>query len=495
MMSRLKIFIDWCVHHPRYAGVLIGLGLGSSFVWPLVTPLAILSLLLTIYLIERVESSSLPTMLMLVFGIKSLLALSWFWSAYPISWLFELAASTQYISIFFYWTTAALWLSSAGLILALLWRYCSPVYRRYALPVLWVLAEYLGAVVFSILTASPGSYITGAFSFGHVGYLFPYLTPIAVWGGAYAVGLIGLLFVIAVCDYLTTKHRVRFGVLIGTLLMLIVGSVIYQAPAKPLPTVIAINTTFPAATDQETRQAALGEMMEASVSMQPEYIILPEDSRYLYAYKSDELGAEMAVEAWQILHASNTSIVVDGGRTIDETTGDIVQRAYIWGTSTKVYSADKQYLVPQGEYMPSLYAFVLRFVGLGVVAEVLTETINYTASRRVVAEDAAPHIPNILFCFESVSPLAAKTLVAKRPSDFIVHPMSHSWFNEPRVVWRQLETMLRYQAVFARTPIVSVGNEIQGQVYQPNGEIVPYHTIATFPFGTINSTTAPLVAN
>lgn len=495
MRNKLVSVCGWLIAHPYIAGALAGLGLGSALVWPLATPLAIVSLFLVIFLIERAPLTVLPVTLVLVFGIKSLIALSWFWSAYPISWLFELAASTQYISIFFYWTTAALWLSSGGLILALLWRYSPLGYRRFLLPLLWVLAEYLGAVVFSILTAGPGSYITGAFSFGHVGYLFPYLTPIAVWGGAYAVGLIGLLFAVVIYDYLTTKHHVRFGLLLGTLLVLVVGSVMYQAPAKTLPTVVAINTTFLAATDQETRQAALGEMMEAAVNMQPEYIILPEDARYLYAYKSDELGAEMAVEAWQILHATNSAIVIDSGRTTDELTGDIVARAFVWSTSSTIYTADKQYLVPQGEYMPSLYAFVLRFVGLGVVADALSETINYSASRRVVAEDAAPQIPNMLFCFESVSPLAAKTLIANRSSDFIVHPMSHSWFNEPRVVWRQLETMLRYQAVFSRTPIVSVGNEIRGQVYQPNGDVETYATIVTFPFGTIDSTNSSLVTN
>ncbi len=112
--------------------------------------------------------------------------------------------------------------------------------------------------------------------------------------------------------------------------------------------------------------------------------------------------------------------------------------------------------------------------------------INYTASRRVVAADAQSDIPNILFCFESVSPLAAKSLVRNRPSDFIMHPMSHSWFHDPVVVWRQLDTMLRFQAVYARTPIISVGNEIRGKVYQSNGQIIEPATIATFPYGTID---------
>lgn len=492
MMPKLRLLLAWLVSHPYFAGTLTGLFLGSAFVWPVLVPLAVLPIVFAMYLMERVEASFLPATLMLLFGAKSLIALSWFWSAYPISWLFALAPSTQLIAIFFYWTTAALWLSSAGLIVALLWRYCPASFRRYFLPIIWVVSEYLGAVIFSIFTSGPGSYITGAFSFGHVGYLFPYVAPLALWGGVYVVGLIGLIVVVALYDYLMTKQWVRLVAVLCAVVGVMVVTYSYLTPAQSLPRIVAIDTDFSATTDEETRKLALAEMVEAARQLTPNYIVLPEDSRYLNAYQAEQVGAGAAIEAWQILNATNTAMMVDSSRTTDEITGHIVQRAYLWGTSSVIFTADKQYLVPQGEYMPSLYALVLRLAGLGLVADTLAETINYTASSRVVDRAASPSVPNILFCFESVSPLAAKKLVTNRSSDFIIHPMSHSWFNEPVIVWRQLETMLRYQAVYARTPIISVGNEVRGQIYQPDGTIEPLTTVSTFPYGTLNITAPAL---
>ncbi len=486
-MTNIQTVLDWFLAHPRLSALVAGVGLGSAFVWPLCTPLALLALLLCVFLLERLEQSSLPLVLTIVFGCKALLSLSWFLSAYPITWLFELSLATQLLVVFIYWGICAVFLSSAGIVLALLWRLCRRfAYRIYLLPVLWVLAEYLGAVIFSIFSAGPGSYITGAFSFGHIGYLFSWLTPLALFGGAYGIGLIGVFIAVSVYQYLTKRQRKIFVcslVLIGGLFMLAHETIVLQEPESRF---ILINTNFDSQVATAERAVALNQMVEAALAQGGDYVLLPEDARYLYQYQLPEVGPQDAIEAWRIMHATNTAIVIDSGRMTDERTGAIVQRAFVWrNDDAEIYTADKQYLVPQGEFMPSLAVFALRFVGFGAVADVLSDTINYTSSRRVVAADAGEEIPNILFCFESVSPLAAKSLVKHRPSDFIMHPMSHSWFHDPVVVWRQLDTMLRFQAVYAKTPIVSVGNEIRGKIYLTNGQIAEPTTIATFPYGTI----------
>lgn len=466
----------------------MGAGLGSAFVWPVCTPLAVAAILLGLFLLERLPSSTLPACLGIAFGMKALMSLSWFLSAYPITWLFELAQSTQLIVVFTYWSVCALFLSSGGVVLALLWHFCRRLPQRiYVLPLLWVLAEYLGAVIFSIFSAGPGSYITGAFSFGHIGYLFTWLTPLALWGGVYMVGIMGMVLLVAVFQYLRYRQW-KFPLAIGAIVLTLLFFAWQQMAVTELhDQILVVNTTFDSLVDDTERAIALREMIEVALMQKADYIILPEDSRYLYQYELPIIGPKAAIEAWQILHASNTAIIIDTGRTIDETTKDIVQRAYIWGNGPDIYTADKQYLVPQGEFMPSLAVWTLRFIGFGPVADGLTGMIDYKSSRRVVAQDADSTIPNILFCSESVNPLAVKRLVQNRPSNFIVHPMSHSWFHEPKVVWRQLDTMLRYQAVYAATPIVSVGNEIRGKVYLPDGTIEEQTIVSTFPYGTIDT--------
>jgi hypothetical protein len=46
--------------------------------------------------------------------------------------------------------------------------------------------------------------------------------------------------------------------------------------------------------------------------------------------------------------------------------------------------------------------------------------------------------------------------------------------------------MLRFQAVYAGVPIVSVGNDVRGSLYLPNGTIQKPKTIATFGEGTVD---------
>jgi apolipoprotein N-acyltransferase len=198
-----------------------------------------------------------------------------------------------------------------------------------------------------------------------------------------------------------------------------------------------------------------------------------------------DVGIDNAIEAWRILHASSSAMLVDSGRTYVPVSGQPVQRAYVWD-QTSIYTADKSYLAPQGEYMPIFYTVLLRTFGLGATADHLSATINYVSGTAVIDTRAPATVPNILFCFESVSPLAAKQLVNKRPSDFIVHPISHSWFHEPHALQSQFETMLRFQAVYAGVPIVSVGNDVRGSLYLPNGTIQKPKTLATFGEGTVD---------
>ncbi|MFM2339512.1 MAG: Apolipoprotein N-acyltransferase [Candidatus Parcubacteria bacterium] len=476
--------------YPKLAALMLGGGLGTAFIWPMAMPIACIAILLSLDLIERLDQTKLPSTLMIFFGAKALVSLVWFWYTYPIVWLFELAPSTQLIAIFLYWVTAALWLSTAGIVLALLWRvfsfWCS---RIYLLPLLWVVAEYLGAVVFSLLTIGPGAYITGAFSFGHIGYLFVWLAPLAQWGGVYGVGIFGLYGIVMVYQFLRTKQKGVAIISMSVMIGLYGVSDVMLSENKPDTAITLVNTTFDSSVAAEERQKALGEMVASALATESDYILLPEDARYLYAFESQRVGAQVAIEAWQILHATKTPIMIDSGRTPDQSTGQAIQRAYIWGNGNNIYTAEKQYLVPQGEYMPTLYTFLLRVAGLQEVADTLTETINYRSSNRVVEAHAPASIPNILFCFESVSPLAAKRLVQQRPSDFIVHPMSHSWFHTPTMLWRQLDSMLRFQAIYAQTPIVSVGNEVAGKLYLPTGQVVVPRTVAAFPYGSIDTFT------
>lgn len=484
-MKYYQIVTSWWADRPRLWAMLIGVCIGTPFVFPPLIPIAYVGYFLLWRLIYIVPQSTLPSLLSIVFGLKALLALSWVWSTVPISWLPGLTLTTQVVAVLLYWITAAIWLASAGIILALfiaLLRRWPSELSVYGVPLAVVIAEYLGSIVFSVMTIGPGGTISGGLSFGHTGYLFPWLYPFALWGGVYAVGVFGLV-AISVCHH--SYHTKHWQSAIVTVMLLagLFGYSLYDLPAATTLPVIALVQT-----DSLPREriSNLEPLVTTALNTGADYVLLPEDSRYFTeGYQVEQVGPATAVEVWRRTHPTTTAMVIDSGRITLTPWEVAVQRAFLWSTTT-IYNADKSYLVPQGEYMPSLYTFVLRILGLGRVADTLQATINYVPGTAVIPPDAPRTVPNILFCFESVSPLAAKRLQVERSSDFMVHPMSHSWFHQPVVLWQQLETMLRFQSVYAQVPIVSVGNDVRGLVYLPNGQVIHLETVATFTEGTVD---------
>jgi apolipoprotein N-acyltransferase len=485
-------FLEWLFDHKIIAAISIGLLLGSSFLSIWLIPLGYIGLVALWCVLLRLTVGELVTYLPIIFGVKAACAIVWFWSTLPIDWLPELSFLTQSVAVFLYWISSAVWLSSAGIFLAIWWRWHTRIWSvllpaYVAIGV--VLSEYLGAVVFSILTIGPGAYVSGAFSFGHSGYMFPWLHDMARWGGVYAVGFLGITLVFTTFEYARSRDRI-FALRLVILGIVCTGAYV-SAPVRDLPYTIAlIQTSFRGESLSDgspERRDTLDILMAEALAQNPDYVLLPEDIRYIQTnYYGREAGVDNAVEAWRILRGAPDTMIIDSGRTTDEETGQDVQRAYLWGSSSPIYTADKTYLVPQGEYMPTLYAFFLRLLGLGAVADNLSAIINYSSSEQRIDADVDSRVPGLLFCFESVDPRAAARLVAHRPVDFIVHPMSHTWFHSPDILWWQLETMLRFQAVYAGVPIVSVGNEIRGQVYWPDGTVTAPTTVSSSTHGIVD---------
>jgi apolipoprotein N-acyltransferase len=485
-------FLEWLCRHKTIGAIAVGGMLGSPFLSVYLIPFGYFGLVALWCLLKRLTLAELITYLPIVFGLKAACAIVWFWNTLPIDWLPELSLFTQTVAVLLYWVSSAVWLSSAGIFLAIWWRWharISTVLLPLYVGIGFVLSEYLAAVVFSILTIGPGAYVSGAFSFGHIGYTFPWLHDIARWGGVYMVGIFGITLIITVFEYGRTRdYRYLLSLVV---LLVILASAHVSSPTRDLPYTIAlIQTSFRGESlsdGSQKRRDTLDIVMAEALATNPDYILLPEDARYIQTnYYGREAGVDNAVAAWRMLQGNPEVIVVDSGRTVDADTNRVVQRAYLWGSSSPIYTADKTYLVPQGEYMPTLYAFFLRLLGLGVVADNLGAIINYTSSERRIDVGAAPEVPGLLFCFESVDPLAAVRLIRHRPVDFIVHPMSHTWFHTPDILWRQLEIMLRFQAVYAGVPIVSVGNEVRGQVYWPDGTVSVPKTVSSSTFGVVD---------
>jgi apolipoprotein N-acyltransferase len=227
--------------------------------------------------------------------------------------------------------------------------------------------------------------------------------------------------------------------------------------------------------------------MQAALAIEPDYILLPEDARYF-----NQVGSTQLVRSQFGFRTGSPEVVIvdSGGVMIDS---QLVLQSFVYNyQSSTVDQSQKRYLVPQGEFMPTLYTLGLRLFGQGELVDRVSQELAYDVGPDISQADHAPSSPGILFCFESVSPWGVRTIIHERGSvPFVAHPVSHAWFNEPQVLWNQLERMLRVQAIWNQQYIVSAGNHVAGYLVTPTGAIVYPEPVAQGEYWQVGVVTVP----
>lgn len=465
--------------------LVIGGLLGVGFLIPLFWWLSVIGVALVLHQFTHARHyRRLVFGVVLAWWVKYLLALTWFWSTYPIEWLPVGSDAPQRLLIFFYWSTAALWLALGALVVVGMWFLLERMAGRIAaavrlavVPLLWVWGEIAGSFIFSLLTYGPGGTVNIKFSFGYVGYLLTEHTlgvQLAQWGGVYILTVCVVVLGLAV--YGVWQHA-RGRWLVPALLLLIVSS--SGVVSLVLPTtssddyvVYAIDTSFPVrtvTTDESARREQLQTAVERALKDNPDYVLLPEDARLIPPVSS--VAEEEA--RLKSTFPQNASYLIDSG------TANGVLSATVHSPSAAAVTLDKRYLVPQGEYTPTLYRLGLELVGQKSTVAYIESSRGYQLGDAQSQRSLPAQAPAVLFCFESVDPLAVQTVLDEHQSaPFVAHVISHSWFHTPEQLWRQLDQMLRVQALWSGTYIVSAGNQVTGALYTPTGAVVRQSPVA-----------------
>jgi len=486
--------------------VLVGCVLGSTFIQPYFAPLLFLSLPLFWY--QLVTASSLTQALWrgwLVWYVKSLFALFWFFSTYPLDSVeVALPAGLQLLAIAVYLATGALWLSAGGLLLGggvwLIHQWFNHICIRSIFIAGWlVVCEVTGAWVFSVATTAPDIPLTSAFAFGFVGVpsvVIPGLIGWAMFGGSYALaGLVGLYT--ALVTYQSSWRRRWYGVSGGALCLVGGGLLLSytQLYNHPSPTKIAvIETDFSAVltSNQAGRLQQTQSLKKAFVSAlehNPEYVLFPEGAGFINGLYP---GVDPATAYNFYRFDFNDPVVVVQDSVRLETARGAVLRGITFDGHNKVVSQfDKQYLVPQGEYVPQLYAFVLHNLGYTEVLASMRRAQSYRPGQLSTPTVQNKNIPPILFCFSSSDPRGVRKLDMKNSAPFVAHPISHAWFHEPDTLWYQLDQFLRIQAVWNQVPIVSAANLAPSHVYWPDGAVTQGAVVASGELWRVRLVTLP----
>jgi len=480
-------------NHPFVQATLIGVLLGIGFVIPPLWPAGLLGVAWLFLLLVQVGSTCKQILWM--WFVKSLVLSSWVWAVYPIDWLgFELGW-IELPMIGLYWVTvsASLALGGIGLYVGtkLCVRYVSKQYVYLGFPILWLLAELASSLAFSLFLYGSGGSIGITFSMGYVGYLFGehgLLIQLASIYGVYGLSLLYVtLAVIGVALYRTLYMKTLF-IGVACLLLTSVLHVPANTTVREQITITVVDTTLPTEIDQAMLQVINTEILQAAKSTDSDYIIFPEDSRVF-----DQSTTPQVTRAVLAFTQSDTqAVLIDSGR-VDQQSGSYLQAAIYDGTEKKLYQSQKRYLVPQGEYLPYIYSWLFRLVGQGNTATVLDNRLAYRVGTDTSQSHFGARIPAILFCFEVVDPKGVRRAIQERTTKapFVAHILSHAWINHSPIFQKQLETMLRVQAIWNDIYIVSAANHATGYTVTASGVVLYPEQQAEGEYWTVGTIQIP----
>lgn len=485
--------------------VLSGILLGIGFVIPFLWPLGILGAGLLLHRL-LISEDSWRKKLLGTYGamfIKFMFVLSSYWTMYPITWLPFDFGSWELAIIALYWVSVSLYLAFSGLVLYGLIVASKIIgvtnWLRYfvIVPIVWIVSELSGSFILSIFTIGPGSEPNISFSLGYVGYLLgehQILAQIARLGGVYALSFALILAAVSLFLF-WPKWTTKTKLLVITLLVISSFTSTISLPVRSVgsgeQTIALINTNIPVGNlfvkdGIDVYKTTQEDAMRAASDIKPKYILWPEDARYF-----SQLAGDRGTMVFSFANTDEDVVVIDSGRVNTEN-GKVLRAQILDVESKKTYIADKRYLVPQGEFMPFLYKWFFHTIGLGEVATKVEKAVSFIVGPEISQADFPNNIPGVLFCFESTDANAVRALMNERDDiPFIVHPVSHVWFHEPKTFWSQLDTSLRVQAIWNQVYIARAGSHAPSKLYTPTGAVIEPETIASGKYWSVGLVSIP----
>ncbi len=285
-----------------------------------------------------------------------------------VSWMFGLRTAEIATGVAFYVVSisaALVMVSSFSLgLVFFVW-----LYRRldlsladpkwWLIPAAWIVSEYLRAVFFSIVSMGPGGRIGPYWTFGNVGYWLVH-TPFvyaARWGGLYLLSLIVVACVVGLIRAFLTRKLIPLAVpLIVSALLSVSGWLVYRTstgPTRQLGVVQFANEFSP-----ENFSSSANEELAKRPAQSYDALLLPEYS-HLW-----ERSAARDTEAISRVLKDPRGLVIDSAPEVQtEAKPGHNLVTYHSGDGTPLFSQQKWFSIPGGEYVPYLYQVILAYAG------------------------------------------------------------------------------------------------------------------------------------
>lgn len=423
--------------------------------------LAPVSLALLFASLFEAETRNVAVIRGLVFGIVTGGASIWWaWGALPFLWLGYTSPWEGAYVMAIIWGLVSIGLGVAvGVYGGVVWHLRKVPYWSIVVVPLWLVAEWGRMWSFSLLAVGENSLLGPHFSFASFGYLLadlPVLLSAAERGGVYALSLLVALTGAALYTALRGQRYAALA-LIVTAALVTVPSTHVTALEEPLPIAIAHTLRHTLPTLPLSFSEVLHKAGGASIVVVPEDLFMFGTTTLEDSLRTAKQTAPQALVAFphreqgaQGLYRNAVVLATDG---------------------VELARFQKQFLMPEGEYLPFLSQFIFTFIGDQRVT-------GYFSSTKQLFQGAP--VSSVLFeslevrglmCSDIISPKVAQMQHVSDAKLFI-NIGDQSWFNGSALLHRRLVQMAQVRAVENRAFVVVANRSSPSYVINPRGEIV-----------------------
>lgn len=339
------------------------------------------------------------------------------------------------------------------------------------LPSVWVVAEVLRSLAFSLLAYGPGGSIGTHWNFGVLG-LAGSVTPLGF--SARLVGLYGVSFLVVVINLalfwlLHKRYKLPLIVLAVVLLLSLLGYKIYdstggnkltggllQLDSRSDPT--SANDSY---VDRFKSELESKDIAPNSIGL----LVLPEYSDF---YRDENKPMAIDITKRYLEPQGGVVTSVDGHDT-EKTTNDL----RVYGIDGSVRSRfAKQFLIPVGEYMPNVVAVLLRLFGQ-------KEALEIANSSQVIAQGKVQIMPveiagvkvGSLACSGIIAPEFYRGLSANGAT-ILTNSAALAMFTHAPLYHAQSRQMARFHAIANAKPFIQASEGAYSYAIDSNGRFV-----------------------
>lgn len=339
------------------------------------------------------------------------------------------------------------------------------------LPSIWVVAEVLRSIIFSIAAFGPGGSIGTHWNFGVLG-LAGSVTPLGF--SARLVGLYGISFLIAVINLcvfwlLHKRYKLPLIVLAVVLLLSMLGYKIYDSTGGNKLTIGLLqldSRSNPTSANDNYVGRFESELESKNIAPNSiDLLVLPEYSDF---YREENKTTAIDITKRYLKPQGGVVTSVDGHAT-EKATNDL-EVFNIDGSVRSRFA--KQFLIPVGEYMPNIVSTLLRLFGQREALEI--------ANSSQVIDQGKVNIMPVTIAGVKVGSLACSGIIAPEfyrglsanGAQILTNSAALAMFTNAPLYHAQSRQMARFHAIANAKPFIQASEGAYSYAIDSNGHFV-----------------------